>query len=619
MGLATSVAGREMATTTKRSWLLNQSLFTLRRLAYGVTLGFIAGGVTVLKWGNDFNNAMQGARVSLRPFFSSSQELEHSLDRLWTIAKFSPFQIQDMTLAFARMYPSMSRLGISADEVTTTLKNLTDALSVGMAGRVTPAALNRASIALQHLAFLGRLTGMSVLQLARDGIPIYAALSKELGLTGEQMHNIGKLGIPASVALKAINDYISSTPGYANAAQRLSNRSVLGLFSQLKDNISRTMGLAEKGWFKNFKGMLVNANLWFNTLNKNMDRTHNLTRAIDASITPQSHTFLRVWTMLSATVRDAWHIFTTFMNTLVRSKAIWGTIILALLTLHGVLAAAAHTTWLWVPILRILIPLIILYWVWTKAITFAEILYWAAVRQSIVWQFRLAWATRLLNAAKRAYIILTGGEIAAANGQFVKFSRLEKMVIKLRRAFVMLAAGEWLAAGPIGILVVAAAALVIGLVYLYFHWKRFHNAVNATVQFLWRHWQLLALIPIVGPFIAAAAGIIHHWKQIVNLIRTAVHWLGRFHMPHIGLPGFLPHVGFPRLAGGGTARTGGFAMVGEHGPEILSMPRGASVVPLSGLRDRLAAGPPQVIKLVVDGRVLAEVVARHQTAVNARG
>jgi hypothetical protein len=72
-------------------------------------------------------------------------------------------------------------------------------------------------------------------------------------------------------------------------------------------------------------------------------------------------------------------------------------------------------------------------------------------------------------------------------------------------------------------------------------------------------------------------------------------------------------------ATGGTALQGGLRLVGEQGPEIVSLPRGASVAP-SGFTPAIMSssftvpgmsnggGGVEVIQLVVDGRVLAQVV-----------
>jgi hypothetical protein len=65
-------------------------------------------------------------------------------------------------------------------------------------------------------------------------------------------------------------------------------------------------------------------------------------------------------------------------------------------------------------------------------------------------------------------------------------------------------------------------------------------------------------------------------KQINNL--SSVEIMGK----RIGVPA-IPTVKFgtiPGLAEGGTITRGGSVMVGEQGPEILNLPRSASVIPL---------------------------------------
>jgi hypothetical protein len=618
LGLATRAVGYEMATTTKRSWLMNQSLFTARRLAYGVTLGLIGAGVAALKLGNDYNRAMQEARVALRPFFADNQQLESTLNRLYNIAAITPFQVKDMTLAFRALYPSLHGIGITADETVNTLSAVIDALSV--AGRVTPSALNRVSVALQHIAFQGRLTGMSVLQLARDGIPIYAILRKELGLTGEQMHAIGKLNIPASTALKAIRDYINTTPGYSGAAARLAQNSVQGLWSTFKDYVAKASGLAQKTLFASTKSTLKTVDAWFVDIFHNYDRTHSMIKAIDASVSPKTHAFAIIVNQLRSGFHDLWTIFKAFIGTIMHSRALWGSIIIALGILRGIIYIVAHTTFLWTTYLKILIPYLILSRFWTLGVATAEFLYWTTVRLSILWQFRYAKMMRVLNALKKAYILLTVGEIAAEDGRFVKFSRLDKMLLKLRGAWIAMGFAELFAMGPIGWIVAALVVLVGVLVILYFRWNRFHDAVNRLAKFLYAHQYILSFVPIFGPMLVALITAIKYWRTFTGWIQRAAHWLGKIHTPHIGLPKLGFHLPYG-LASGGTTTTAGSVMVGERGPEILSLPRGAQVTPLSPVFSRkdIQEGRTTVIKLVVDGRTLSEIVARHQTDVNARG
>lgn len=74
---------------------------------------------------------------------------------------------------------------------------------------------------------------------------------------------------------------------------------------------------------------------------------------------------------------------------------------------------------------------------------------------------------------------------------------------------------------------------------------------------------------------------------IISLVNSAIRGLNKL---SITIPDWVPQVGgqtwglniptIPMLAKGGVIRTGGRVMVGERGPEILDLPRGAQVTPL---------------------------------------
>lgn len=80
---------------------------------------------------------------------------------------------------------------------------------------------------------------------------------------------------------------------------------------------------------------------------------------------------------------------------------------------------------------------------------------------------------------------------------------------------------------------------------------------------------------IKGPFKAGFNAVARLWNNSIGGIGFhAPSWV-----PGVGGKGWtFPNM--PYLAKGGTAMTGGLAMVGERGPEILDLPRGASVIPL---------------------------------------
>jgi len=106
-------------------------------------------------------------------------------------------------------------------------------------------------------------------------------------------------------------------------------------------------------------------------------------------------------------------------------------------------------------------------------------------------------------------------------------------------------------------------------------------------------------------FVGLAEGFANVWVKAINWVIDCIDkihvslpsWLGGgsfgFNISHID------EVALPRLAEGGIATTGGMAIVGERGPEIISMPTGASVTPLGG-----AGGGNVTVSVTVQGSMM---------------
>lgn len=130
---------------------------------------------------------------------------------------------------------------------------------------------------------------------------------------------------------------------------------------------------------------------------------------------------------------------------------------------------------------------------------------------------------------------------------------------------------------------------------------------------------------------SAASGM---WNGLRDSFRSAINWIiGRwnnlsFSLPSVTIPllgtiggGRLDTPNIPYLAKGGTAVRDGLAVVGDRGPELLSMQRGASVIPL----DRAGGGGPIEIRVSIapgaDSPVMRALVTqlRYEVSRNGRG
>jgi tape measure domain-containing protein len=576
LAASTREAGLAMEETGKRGLIMTQMMYTLRRGVYFGTLALVGFGVEALKMGYNFDTAMQTATVALRPFFNSTQALNRSLNQLWTIAKYSPFQIKDMTLAFRAMYPAFRQLGISADDTVGTIKALVDALAVS--GKTTPASLNRVSVALQHMAFLGHVTGQTVNQLARDGIPIFNILTKELGLTGDQIHRIGTLGIPSMVLLKAFRQYIETTPGYMNAAYRQSTQTLHGLFTTFKDNISRLFGALEMGGFGSVQQAFKRLDDFFNGFfAKFPGRSVTIHQFVQYAFGSSAATLVDHFV---ESLKLLVSILENLAKQIIHNKLLWGTFYLLLALLVPLLKLVNWFVKDFGFLLYILIPLLIAWKIQQMYVNlmiqraiFYEAAQKIATKELTIWQVLLnkelftykivMWAVtgaqKAYNAALIFYTAISTGVARNANGTFRAFTLLETITLKLKYAFLALMRGEfvlfwgelttaiglarkalvdlattlwervvpaevaaWIAGlGPIAWIIAAVVALIAVLVVLYFKWKAFHDLVNATVKFLWDHPILLVLVPIVGWIVFIIRMLWYfkaQWKEVWDFI-----------------------------------------------------------------------------------------------------
>jgi len=193
--------------------------------------------------------------------------------------------------------------------------------------------------------------------------------------------------------------------------------------------------------------------------------------------------------------------------------------------------------------------------------------------------------------------------------------------------------------GWIALLVIAFVALAVGFVYLYRHSEKFRTAID----FLWKlikigfewikaNWPLLLAI-LTGPFGIAALLIIKHFDKVKAFVLGVVTAIKRSFTDLIEfvksipekigsaakhIPGFgfaSKHLGgiAGRFASGGVASRAGSYLVGERGPEIVGLPRGAAVLPAHVTAAALEGGGRPfeiVVPVMLNDREIGRAVAR---------
>lgn len=241
----------------------------------------------------------------------------------------------------------------------------------------------------------------------------------------------------------------------------------------------------------------------------------------------------------------------------------------------------------------------------------------------------VTWITSTSSSAETVRPILIGLGVAIAGALVAAFV---SWAVAAGAAAVATLAATW----PILAIGAGIAGLIAVVVLAVTHWGQITEALGRFKDMVWNAVKpaITALGDAFSGLGAIASGVWNGIKSgingVIDAIDAFIHGVDNI---HVSLPGGAT-LGFsiptiPKLAEGGTAQQSGMALVGERGPELLSLPRGASVLPLpSGLPAGLSgvgAGSGGVIEihnyLTLDGRIAAQSVVRHMPGVirNATG
>lgn len=195
----------------------------------------------------DYNAQLEQTRVAFTSMLGSAAQANAMIANLQKFAAETPFEMPGVRDAAQQLLA----FGYDTEEIIPTLTALGNAAS----------GLGRGQDGFNHLAFVfgqirttGKLMGQDVMQLAQLGVPVKDILAKNLGLTKDELANIGDVGIDADVAIQALIDGMNER---FPEMMKKQSETFEGVLSNIKDNIGQTFGLAGMPLFEEAKKALL--------------------------------------------------------------------------------------------------------------------------------------------------------------------------------------------------------------------------------------------------------------------------------------------------------------------------------------------------------------------------
>ena len=197
---------------------------------------------------NQFMTYMEQSSVSFKYLIGSAEGANGFLTALQDFAVSSPLDMQGATKS-ARMLMTM---GVEAENTIGVLRVLTDAAVV--AGGDMEDSIYRISLALGQMLQSGTVKAQEIRQLVNANIPIFEILQEELGLTAQQVANIGKEGINSATAVNAILHGLQKR--FQGASEDM-QQTLTGALSACKDSFYVLYNIAMQGPFNAIREKVV--------------------------------------------------------------------------------------------------------------------------------------------------------------------------------------------------------------------------------------------------------------------------------------------------------------------------------------------------------------------------
>lgn len=209
------------------------------RMAGIITAGFALAKVSdVAKFGLEVASQNEQAQISFTTLLKSGAKAKAFIGDLQRFAAKTPFDFPGLQQSASQLLAA----GIDSKKIIpimTTLGNVTSGMGTGAEG------VQRATVAIQQMNAAQKISAEDLNQLRDAGIPVYDLLSKALGKSKKQVAALvqaGKLGKPA---LDKMMSALTSGKGLErfNGLMAKQSKSLQGMWSTVKDTFGQ--GLAK--------------------------------------------------------------------------------------------------------------------------------------------------------------------------------------------------------------------------------------------------------------------------------------------------------------------------------------------------------------------------------------
>ena len=611
ISLDTSQFQREINNVGQQTSSLSSTIQKVGGIVAGAfaTKAVIDFGKKVAGVGIEYNALRETSKATWETLLGSQDAAIEQLERIEEFAASTPFS----KMGVDQMAKHLHNAGFEGQAV---FDKLTEIGNMGSAFGVQEESLVEMVRQFSQVQQAGTAYTEDLNILQERSIPILEALAEQTGLTVAEIKNMASEG---KISADMYNQALESIAGTTDNAMQLQSETFSGMMSTLQDNLSTLSGLLTEQVFNALKGLVEWLNPGIEAFNSIYKETGSFKEALEGALGALG---LEEWVDFANKIEDAYNKVKEFSQALKENEDF-----LFFAALATAALAAALVLYNGAAILAALS-------------TAAQEL---ALKAMIIWETLAACVSTILGAAigfltsPITLVILAIAALIAIIYLLIKnWDKVKEAAAKCWDWIVQKWNGacEWFRntiLEPLkkwwndfwgGIKTGASNAWegVKGMWNACVGWfnDTIINPVKTAFSELWEGIKSFLSNPLEGiknMFKGAFNWIIDKMNGVINGLNKlqVPDWV-----PLIGGKGInIPNI--PRLWKGSNFTIGGPTLVGEQGPELVNMPRGASVMPAHKTRSMLeGVGKAEVvgrqtanIYVELDGRTITKVVGAN--------